>query len=74
MSERDCQEGKRTRSLNSRQEEEDIDRELIGRGVRIEVEEGSKPVVEGVMRALRFWVMLSSMADLDIRRKSTYVS
>lgn len=42
----------------------------MGLGVRTEVEEGSKPWEAGVIRALRFWVMLSSIAPLDIRRKS----
>jgi len=46
-------------------------RELEGLGVRIEVEEGSKPVDAGVRRALRFCVMLSSIEERDIRRKST---
>ena len=44
--------------------------DLGPRGMRVEVEEGSKPVVEGVIRALRFCVMLSSIAPRDIRRKS----
>jgi hypothetical protein len=39
----------------------------------VEVELGSKPAAEGVMRALRFWVMLSSMEERDTRRKSTYI-
>lgn len=28
------------------------------------------PAEEGVIRALRFWVMLSSMEDREMRRKS----
>lgn len=36
----------------------------------MEVEEGSKPAVEGVMSAFRFCVIESSIAALDIRRKS----
>jgi hypothetical protein len=40
------------------------------RGNLVEVEEGSKPAVEGVMSAFRFCVMLSSIAALDIRKKS----
>jgi len=36
----------------------------------VAVEVGSKPEVEGVMRAFRFCVMLSSIAPRDIRRKS----
>jgi hypothetical protein len=36
----------------------------------VEVEAGSKPAVEGVMRAFRFCVMLSSMEPREIRRKS----
>jgi len=39
-------------------------------GLRVLVEEGSKPAVEGVRRALRFCVMLSSMEAREIRRKS----
>lgn len=38
--------------------------------MRFDVEEGSKPAREGVMRALRFCVIESSMEDRDIRRKS----
>lgn len=41
-----------------------------GRGVRIEVEEGSNAVDEGVSSALRFCVMLSSIEARDMRRKS----
>lgn len=40
------------------------------RGERVEVEEGSNLSLEGVRRALRFWVMLSSMEERDMRRKS----
>lgn len=44
---------------------------LPGGGIwRAAVEEGSKRVLEGVMRALRFWVMESSIVPRDIRRKS----
>ena len=42
------------------------------RGVRTVVEDGSKPVREGVRRALRFCVMLSSIAEREIRRKSGF--
>lgn len=38
------------------------------------VEDGSKPSVEGVRRALRFCVMLSSTVERDILRKSIEVS
>lgn len=34
------------------------------------MEDGSKPTREGVTRALRFWVMVSSMAERETRRKS----
>jgi len=37
---------------------------------RVEVDEGSKPALEGVRRALRFWVMESSIALRERRRKS----
>lgn len=51
-------------------EEGDIRLELDGRGVRVDVEVGSKPVEAGVRRALRFCVMLSSIEERDRRRKS----
>jgi hypothetical protein len=34
------------------------------------VEEGSKPVLEGVKRAFKFCVMLSSIEEREILRKS----
>lgn len=37
---------------------------------RVEVEEGSKPRSEGVRRALRFWVIESSIVLRERRRKS----
>lgn len=40
------------------------------RDVRTEVEVGSNPDLEGVTSALRFWVMESSTAPRDMRRKS----
>jgi len=39
-------------------------------GLRMLVEEESKPAVEGVRSALRFCVMLSSIEARDSRRKS----
>ena len=45
-------------------------RELDVRGDRVEVDEGSKPAAAGVIRALRFGVMLSSILARDMRRKS----
>jgi hypothetical protein len=70
--ERACQEGKRTWVLKELQEEAGI-RLLYGAlGLRVLVEEGSKPAVEGVRRALRFCVMLSSMEARESRRKSVY--
>jgi len=36
----------------------------------VEVLEGSKPAVDGVRRALRFCVILSSIVEREIRRKS----
>jgi hypothetical protein len=36
----------------------------------VEVEEGSKPAEAGVKSAFRFWVMESSIEDLEMRRKS----
>jgi len=41
-----------------------------GRGVRRDVEVGSKPAPAGAARALRFWTMESSMALLETRRNS----
>lgn len=41
-----------------------------GRGFRVEVDEGSKPAVDGVRSAFKFWVMLSSMDEREIRKKS----
>ena len=38
--------------------------------MRVEVTDGSKPAEAGVTRALRFWVMESSMEPREIRRKS----
>lgn len=43
------------------------------RGVRLDVELGSKPVRAGVTRALRFWVMESSIEARDSRKKSSRV-
>jgi len=40
------------------------------RGRRVDVEEGSKGADEGVRRALRFCVMLSSIEERERRRKS----
>jgi hypothetical protein len=54
--------------LNVSQEDEGMS---LDRGVRVVVEDGSKPDVEGVRRALRFCVILSSIELRDIRRKST---
>lgn len=39
-------------------------------GIRCVVDEGLNPARAGTTRALRFWVMESSMDDLDNRRKS----
>lgn len=38
------------------------------------VEEGSKPARAGVTRALRFWVMVSSMEERETLRKSVQLS
>lgn len=45
-------------------------RGLEDRGARREVEDGSNPSLDGVWRALRFWVMESSMEEREMRRKS----
>lgn len=42
----------------------------IARGLRCEVDLGSNPSLAGVTSAFRFCVMESSIAPLDIRRKS----
>ncbi len=41
-------------------------------GNRVEVEEGSKPAIEGVMSAFRFCVILSSIAARLSRKKSAH--
>lgn len=56
--------------MKARHEEEGICLGFEGRGARTDVEEGSKPAVAGVRRALRFCVIESSIEALDIRRKS----
>jgi len=56
--------------LNFRQEDWAIVLDFGPRGNLVKVDEGSKPAVEGVMSAFRFCVMLSSIAPLDIRKKS----
>ena len=43
----------------------------MGRVCLSAVDEGSKPAWAGVMRALRFWTIESSMVPRDNRRKST---
>lgn len=40
---------------------------------RVDVEVGLKGVREGVIRALRFWIILSSVVARERRRKSTKV-
>ena len=42
--------------------------------MRTAVELGSKPCFEGVTSALRFWVMESSTAPRDMRRKSDVIT
>ena len=70
-SERDCHEGKRMLDLKFVQAEGSMGR-FRGVGVveREEVEEGLKGVREGAIRALRFWIILSSMVARERRRKS----
>jgi len=58
--------------LNVLQDDGDMRLESGVRGLRVDVDEGSKPSVDGVRRALRFCVMLSSIEARDIRRKSNY--
>ncbi len=52
------------------QDDEGIRLEFVERGLRTEVEEGSKPAAAGVRRAFRFCVILSSTEARDIRKKS----
>lgn len=69
-SERLCQLGNSTLSLKSRHFAAGNARLLAERAWRSAVELGSKGVAPGVARALRFWLIVSSTADRDIRRKS----
>ena len=70
-SERDCHDGKRMLDLKFAQAEGSMGR-FKGVGVveREVVEVGLKGVREGAIRALRFWIMLSSMVARERRRKS----
>lgn len=45
-------------------------REVVA-GRRSEVEEASKPAREGVRRALRFWVIVSSRKAREVARKAS---
>lgn len=45
----------------------------MGRGWRDVVDEGSKGVDAGVTRALRFWLIVSSTAVRERRRKSVFM-
>jgi hypothetical protein len=56
--------------LNSAQAWAPIDLRPIGRAWRSCVDVGSNGVAPGVMRAFRFWLMVSSTAVRDTRRKS----
>ena len=70
-SERDCHEGKRMLDLKFAQAEGSMGRfRAVGVVEREEVEEGLKGVREGAIRALRFWIILSSMVARERRRKS----
>lgn len=71
-SERACHDGKSTLSLKLAQDLGFICLLEDGRAVRWEVESGSNPAWPGVRRAFRFWVIESSMAPRDIRRKSRH--
>ena len=51
-------------------EDEEIVFDLGPRGIRVDVEDGSNPAVDGWIRAFKFWVMLSSIALREIRKKS----
>lgn len=43
---------------------------VSGRGPRRDVDAGSNPAREGVSRAFKFWVMVSSIELRDNRRNS----
>ncbi len=58
--------------MKFRQDDGDTVLDFGPRGNRVEVEEGSKPAVEGVMSAFRFCVIVSSIAALLIRKKSAH--
>lgn len=45
-----------------------------GRAGRVDVLRGSNRAVEGVMSALRFCIMESSIVEREMRRKSRFVS
>ena len=70
-SDRDCQAGKRTVDLKLAQADGEIGC-LRGAGVveRVDVDEGLKGIRDGVTRALRFCIMLSSVVARERRRKS----
>jgi hypothetical protein len=56
--------------LNSAQAAASIGLLPIGRDWRSCVDDGSKGVALGVIRALRFWLIVSSTAVRETRRKS----
>ena len=56
--------------MNSAQASPSIGLLPMGRDWRSCVDDGSKGRAPGVMRALRFWLMVSSTAVRDTRRKS----
>ena len=72
MSERDCQDGKRTLLANWSQDEDGMGVLVLGRGEEIEdVEDGEKgELVDGVRRALRWVEIVSSIEARERRRKS----
>lgn len=70
---RACHDGKSTLSLKVWQASGSICRDS-GWGARWDVDEGSKPCLAGVARALRFWVIESSIELRDMRRKSGFAN
>lgn len=65
-----CHDGNSTLSLNSWQDVGSITRPAFESVCRTAVEDGSKPSRAGVKSAFRFWVIESSIVDLERLRKS----
>jgi hypothetical protein len=64
-----CHEGNRTLSRNCRHDSGEICLSAV-RLMVVDAEDGSNASRDGFIKALRFDVMVSSIADRDTRRKS----